>query len=230
MRNIFLLFIILSGTSNCFAQDTVEQKNRLTDSVIERFYALKSDPKIKQGPYKAFFRRKTLIASGNYNKNAKTGTWQFYDIRGQLVEKYNYDNKRFIYEAPLFATDDFSYFLDGAINKGDKLTRPIKPGGIYYGYIPYVNLFQLPFNMTGIDTYDFEAYIELLISPLGRLADYNVRVVSPNYEYDQSFNLDVNLFSEEDRTFQPATLNGKPELSRIIINCVVDPGGGLDFY
>jgi hypothetical protein len=230
VRNIFLLFIILSGITNCSAQDTVEQKNRLTDSVTERFYVLKSDPEIKQGSYKAFFRRKTLIASGSYIKNVKAGTWQFYDSGGKLVEKFNYNNKTFVYEAPLYATDDLSYLLDDTINKGDKLTGPIKPGGIYYGYIPYVNLFQLPFNMTGVDTYDFEAYIELLISPLGKLADYNVRVVSPNYEYDQSFDIDVNLFSEEDRTFQPATLNGKPVLSRIIINCLVTGNGRLEFY
>ncbi len=231
MKNIYsILLITFFCATNCFAQDTIERKNRLSDSVIERFYVLKSDPEVKQGPYNVFLNRKTLIATGRYNNNKKAGTWFFFDTRGKLVERYNYDKSKFFYEAPPYTSEDLSYLLDDSLKNGDKITMPVKIGGVYFGYIPYVNLFHLPFDAYDIDTYSFDAYVELLISPMGRLADYNVRVKSSYYEYDQTFNLDVHLFSEDDRIFVPATLNGVPVLSRILIKCVVTTSGGLDFY
>jgi hypothetical protein len=231
VKNIFFLIILSLSLGNCFGQDTVLRKNRLSDSVLERYYVLKSDPAIKQGPYKALFRRHTVVASGNYTKNLKTGTWQFFDSAGKLVEKYDYDKSAFTYEAPAYTGgDDITYAFDDTLKAGDKLSRPIKIGGIYYGYIPYVTMFQLPFNMFGVNPDDFEADVELLISPMGRLADYNVHVTSATYEYDHLFRMDVNLFSPEDRTFVPATFNGKPVLVRILIKCFVTSEGGLDFY
>jgi hypothetical protein len=75
--------------TNCFAQDIVARKNKLSDAVIERFYVLKSDLKTKHGPYKGYFRGKTVIAAGNYRNGEKTGIWSFCDARGKLVENYN---------------------------------------------------------------------------------------------------------------------------------------------
>jgi hypothetical protein len=230
VKNIPLLFIAALCASGCFAQDTVGRRNWLTDSVIEHYYVLKSNADVRQGPYKAFFRRKTLIAYGNYRNGVKKGLWQFFDMKGRMAERFNYDKNKFTYEAPLYVVDYLDYLFDDSTKIGDKLTRPLKIGGIYYGFLPYVSVFQMPFDTRDIDTFDFIAYIELLISPLGRLADYNVRVVSVAYKYDYTFNLDINLFDEADKTFRPATLNGRPVMSRIIIRCSVNPDGKLDFY
>ncbi|HEY5325624.1 MAG TPA: hypothetical protein VIJ27_01380 [Mucilaginibacter sp.] len=230
VKNIFLLFIVCFYISKCCAQDIVGQKNKLTNAVIERFYVLKMHPDIKQGPYKAYFRRKTLIASGNYNNGKKTGIWSFGDISGKLVENYNYNTNNYIFEGPLDTNTYLGFLFDTLFVKTDIVTRPLKIGGSYYGFIPYMNLFQLPFETFDVNTDYFLAYIELLISPMGRLANYNVRIIAPYYEYDHSFNLDINLLSEADRTFQPATLNGRPILSRIVIKCYVTSSGELDFY
>jgi hypothetical protein len=228
----YLLFLTIPFfyLTNCFAQDTIEKRNRLTDSVIERFYVLKSNPDVRQGPYKAFFKRRTLIAAGNYNNGQKTGIWYFYNQAGAMIEKYNYNTHTFLLEAPLDKNADLGFLFDESMKKTDTLTRPLKAGGSYYGFIPYLNIFQAPFNTMDINTNSFDAYVELLISPLGRLADYKVHLSSAFYDYDQTINLDVSLFSEADRTFLPATLNGKPILSRIIIRCFFDYSGGLDFY
>jgi hypothetical protein len=230
MKNILLLLIIPGCVSHCLAQDIVAKRNRLSDSVIEKFYVLKSDQNTKQGPYKAYFRRRTVIAAGNYTNDKKTGIWSFADVGGKLVENYNYGTNSYIFEAPLDTGTDLHFLFDTAFAKTDILTRPLKIGGSYYGFIPYLNIFRLPFETMDIETDYFNAIVELLISPMGRLADYSVRLVSPYYDYDHTFNLDVKLFSEEDRTFQPATLNGKPILCRIIIKCFVTGKGGLDFY
>ncbi|MDB5018434.1 MAG: hypothetical protein JWQ84_3266 [Mucilaginibacter sp.] len=230
MKTIFLFIISLFYIDSCFAQDTVEQKNRLSDSVIERFFVLKTDKKVKEGPYRALFKRKTIVATGYYRKNKKTGIWNFYKQDGSLVETYNYDTDEITFEAPVYTADDLNYHIDDTIKKADKVTRPLKIGGSYYGFIPYLNLFKLPFDTFGINTDSFNAYVELLISPLGRLADYKVHILSALYNYNYTFNLDVHLFDEADQKFVPATFNEKPVLSRIFIRCVVTDNGGLDFY
>jgi len=220
---IFYLF-------NCYGQDTIERKNRLSDSVIEKFHVIKTNPTIKQGAYRAIFRHKTVVALGNYKDNKRTGIWHFYNTMGQVVERYNYDSHLITFEARLKKSDDIGYFFDDSLKTTDTLTRPLKIGGCYFGFIPYLNQFQLPFSLYDANANYFDADVELLISPLGRLAEYKVHVISDFYHYDRHFTWDVSLFSEEDRTFIPATLNGKPILSRIIIQCVVTDSGGLDFY
>ncbi len=207
----------------------MEQKNRLSDHVIERYFVLKSDQKIKQGPYKAFLRRKTLIAMGNYKNDKRAGIWTFYESDGRLVERFNYNTNTLLNEAPLDTAGDIDYLFDAKIKEADKLTRPLKIGGTYYGFLPYVTLFKLPFSVMDVNTNSFNAYIELLISPGGRLAEYKVHISSALYEYKQTINMDVGLFSEDERQFIPATLNDEPILSRIIIKCYVAPFGDLDF-
>jgi len=230
VKKTLLLIIPLFYLNYCFAQDTVERKNRLSDSVIERFFVLKSDKKTKEGPYRALFQRRIVVAQGHYHKDKKSGVWNFYNQTGHLVETYDYGIQQFTYEAPVLVSDDFSYAIDDTIKKTDKVRRPLKIGGVYYGFIPYLTIFQTPFDTFEVNTDSFDAYVELLISPLGRLADYKVRLVSKEYQYDHIINLDVHLFNEEERTFVPANFNGKPVLSRILIKCWVTPNGGIDFY
>jgi len=227
-NNVFLLIAFLYSI-NCFAQETVEKRNRLSDSVIERFYVLRSDREMRNGPYKALFRRKTVIASGNYTNGKKTGIWNFYGTDGKLAQTFNYDSNSFSYVARLDTGSDLQFMFDEKLKKTDTVTRPLKIGEPYYGYIPYVTIFRLPFETFDVNTDLFDATVELLISPMGRLAEYKVHLVSPFYQYDHTINLDVNLFSDEDKTFVPATLNHKPILSRIIIKCSVT-NNGLDFY
>ena len=230
MKRLSLFIFCLLYLSNCLAQDTVERKNWLTDSVVERFYALKSNKEIKNGPYKALFQRKTPVATGYYSNNKKTGTWEFYKQDGTHVQSFNYDTNDLTFEAATDTDDDIHYLIDKKFGAGDRATRPIKIGGIYYGYIPYLTVFQLPFETVEVNTNSFRATVELLISPLGRLADYKIHIVSQLYEYDRTFNLDVNLLSEADRTFIPASYNNEYVLSRILIKCYVQRDGGLDFY
>jgi hypothetical protein len=222
--------IVFFSVTICFAQDTIEHKNRLTGSVIERYYVLKSNPQIKQGPYKAFFKRKVLIAAGNYKNDKKTGTWDFYATAGNLIQKFNYDSNSYLYEGPLPKKSDFAFLFDRQINKTDTVTRPIKIGGTYYGFIPYLNIFKLPFDTMDIDTDYLDAVVELLVSPGGRLADYKVHLTSDYYQYNQTFSLSLDLFNEADKVFIPAKLNGQPILARVLIKCSINRDDGLDFY
>ncbi|BAU55139.1 hypothetical protein [Mucilaginibacter gotjawali] len=231
MKICYLLFYSILFVTTCFAQDlpdTIERKNKLSDSLTEKFYVLKNNPEIRQGPYIALLDRKKPVARGNYKNGKKSGLWQFYDSEGRLNEKYNYDLQKLTYEAPLEA-GNFSFLFDDSLKVGDRLTRPLRIGGVYYGFIPYLSLFRVPFDPYDINMEAFEAYLELLISPMGRLAQYRVRIASALYQYDRIFTMDVKLFSDEDRGFIPATKNGENVMSRILIKCYVTPSGTLDF-
>ena len=170
------------------------------------------------------------MAAGNYTKGKRTGIWHFYDTNGRYVEKYSYDTHIFLFEGPLDRNSDLAFMFDQELTKGDTVTRPVKIGGIYFGFLPYVSIFHVPFDTMDVQTNSFDVSVELLISPLGRLAEYMVHLTSDYYKYRQMYYLDVNLFSEADKTFVPATLNGKPILSRVIIKGWVNGDGGLDFY
>jgi hypothetical protein len=231
LKKILLFIISFFCLINCFAQETIERKNRLNDNVIEKFDALKDNEEIRNGSYQALYKRKTPVAMGNYLKGKKIGLWRFYDPKGKLMQIYDYDKKLLKYEAPEYTnSSDFWYIVDKEVSDTDKITKPIKAGGRYYGYLPYLGLYKIPFNPYEYGTPGCVAVIELLISPLGRLADYKVRAACPVFDYDQTVNISVNLFKEEDKQFIPATYNGEPVLSRIIIKCRLTDSGGLDFY
>ena len=230
LKSVTFLFISLFYITVCFAQDTINKRKWLSNEVLERYKVVKGNEDVRVGPYRAYYKRRTPVAEGNYNKGRKTGLWNFYDDEGKLMQKYDFDKTEFIYEAPLDTDTDISFAFDSQIKVGDRLTRPIKIGGNYYGLIPYITAFRLPFETEGINVDYIDAVVELLISPGGRLADYKVHLISRVYNYKQTFNFGLDFFNEEDKQFSPATLNRIPILSRIFIHCSVNNDGSLDFY
>ena len=224
------LFIIIIGlfACNCHAQDTVKKKNRLTPSVVETFFALKSNKEIKQGLYQAVYRGKIPLASGRYANNKKVGMWHFYDLNGTLLENFDYDRNAMLYERPdnILSQAQIQYGFDAKINDSDKVTKPIKPGGRIFGYIPYMQVFKLSDDYIGTDTRLFTAIVELLVSPGGRLADFKVHIKSNDSERITSFS--PELLSDEDKIFVPATINGEPVMSRIFVKCRLTDTGELD--
>jgi hypothetical protein len=227
-KRIFSIVFLILCSVYCYAQGNIEKKNRLGDRITEKYYVLPSDQTTKDGQYQAFYRRKK-IADGNYTTGVKTGVWNFYNSKGVLLQTFNYDDNSLQFEARESANSNFHYFFDEDVKETDRLTKPIKIGGRFYGYLPYINVFKTPFDVFGQSEY-FIAAVELLISPMGRLADYKVHLIAPLLQYDQTFNLSLNFFSEEDKQFIPATLNHKRILSRIMIKCKVNDDGSLDFY
>ena len=208
----------------------IEKKNKLNDFVTEYYYVSKADPQTKNGSYQAFYKRKTLVAEGAYVNGKKTGTWNFYGTKGNLLQKYNFNKDSLEYEARERLPSDFHYLVDETITDSDRVTKPLKIGGRYFGFLPYLNVFKTPFYAYEANTQLYVALVELLISPMGRLAEYKVRLVAPGFDYDQTINLSLNFFKEEEKQFIPATINHKPVLSRIIIKCRITDDGGLDFY
>jgi hypothetical protein len=228
MLNRFLLFFTaIIITTNCFAQETVEKKTKLTDNVSLVYNVLASNQYTKQGLYQALFKKKTVVATGMFENDKKAGVWRFFDQKGQAMQIYDYTKKQLLFEAREDTSSSLRYFVDKQLDSTSKATKPVKIGGRYYGYLPYLNLFTIPKDLRDVNNEVFSAVVELLISPYGRLADYKVHLTAVNFE--RTINMNINLPNEEDMIFVPATLNGEPISSRVVIRCYVTNSGHLDF-
>lgn len=228
LKKTILLNIILLYICNCYAQDSVKKKNRLTASVVETFFVLKSDKQTKSGLYQAVYKHDIPLASGKYANNKRVGMWHFYDLNGTLVENFDYDRNAILYEKPdnILSEVQIQYSFDDSIANTDRVTKPIKPGGRYFGYIPYMKVFRLSDDFIDTDPRLFMAVLEILVSPGGRLADFKVHIKSSDFERITTFS--TELIDEDDKIFIPATLNDKPIMSRIFVKCRLTDDGQLD--
>ncbi|MBD1391477.1 toxin-antitoxin system YwqK family antitoxin [Mucilaginibacter glaciei] len=222
---LLLTAVLLSATA--VAQETIEVKNKLTNDVNEVFQVRADDHAIKRGLYQAFYKKKTIVATGIYESNRRVGIWKFYNQFGQSMQVYDFNKKQLLGEAAEDTTSSLHYYVDKELDSTTRATKPVKIGGRYYGYLPYLNLFTLPKDLREFDNNIFEGVVELLISPLGRLAEYKVHLTARNFE--RVIKMNVHLPDPDDTVFIPATLNGEPIASRVVIRCYVTPAGHLDF-
>lgn len=215
IAGIYCLLFTLSVS----AQETVEKTQKLIDGNKEVYYVLKANQQVKQGMYRVKHKTKVVV-SGMYNQNKKTGMWHYFDTKGNLLQNYNFDDRQLNYEAP-DNISNFRYVYDQQIKPTDRVTKPVRIGGRYYGYFPYLNIFK---SMEGsIDTRNLISVIfELLISPGGNLADYKIYL---NYPINQKIlSADITTLNPEDKQFIPATINYEPVSARIRITRRVTDG------
>lgn len=211
-------------------KETTKKKNWLTESVKEKFEVLKGDNKIKEGLYEAIYTtNNTVIARGHYENNKRIGTWHFWDIHGRLVEAFDFTNNALLAEEAIDNTSRqyIWYSFDQRLKDSDRITKPLRIGGRCYGYIPYLQLYRLPRSYNDVDERLLNATLELLISPGGRLADLKVHIIALDNSDDVT-TFSPDIFSEEDKEFIPATVNGKPVMSRIFVACRITYNGALD--
>ncbi len=232
VKNIILPTLLTFITGYCFAQQMVERKNKLTGSVTEQFQSvIETDKQVKQGMYHAFFVKKTVIASGAYKNDKRIGTWHFFDPTGKIMQNYEYDSNQILFESHEDEKTRFKYNIDYIINKDDVTTKPVRLGGRYFGYIPYLRLFKLPDDLVNINPEQCTVILELLISPMGRLADYTIRIKNSYTDEDiRVLNINTDLLPDEDKIFIPATLNKNPVSSQIKVACYMNRYGDIDIY
>jgi len=227
VKKLIFIFVTLVYANHCPAQEVVTRKNKLTDMVTEKYQTIISAGKqIKQGIYNSFYDRSTVIANGSYANDKKKGIWHFFNQNGKLIENYNYDTNSLLYEASEDSTSNIRYSIDNKITFTDVVTKPVRPGGRYYGYVPYLRAFKLPDDMFNIYREEYTVTLELLVSSMGRLADFKIHIRSLNFE--RVINIDTGSIDEQDRVFIPATVNNTPVLSNIFVECYITKLNGLD--
>lgn len=83
--------------SAAYAQETKEVTGQ-DNAFTEKYSVLKADKRTKQGPYRQYFRE-TLIEKGDYSQGNRIGVWEFYDMRGNLDQKFDYTAQQVQYSA-----------------------------------------------------------------------------------------------------------------------------------
>jgi len=217
----FLLLLFPLLCSYCFAQETVERDRKLSPQVTEKYNVLKSDYTVLQGQYSAYLKKK-LLAAGKYEKNKRTGVWTFFNKQGTPCQRFNYDSNSLVFESGPDSTIKILYMVDDSLKNNPRFTRPIRVGGLYYGFLPYANLVRLPKDYWELNNEMSSVTMEILVSPYGRLAEFKLRIRpynAPFSDNDAVFNFNINLLDADDKVFVPATLNKEPISVRMIIPC-----------
>ncbi|MFD2145989.1 hypothetical protein [Mucilaginibacter antarcticus] len=231
MKKLLLCTLIIFCLRDAMAQQIVERRNKIVGDVTERVQTIiEADKQVKDGSYRALYKRKVL-ASGKYVNDKKAGIWHYFDRDGILMQNYDYDKNELLFEAPEDAGSPFSYNVDDTIKATDKVTQPVKLGGRYFGYLPLLKLFVLPKELRQEPTVRYLVTFELLISPMGRLADIIIHVkYGTALREEMTYTIDPDLLKEHDRTFIPATFNAKPIASQIKLVCSADVYGLIDMF
>ena len=144
-KKILLLLFISILSVRCFSQDLIEKKEKLSDRMTAVYTVLKSDEQTKDWLYQEFYRRKHLIVSGVYKNGKKIGVWRYFNPNGVLMQTYNVEKDSIVYEAFERRPSAFNYLVDKELTDSDKTTKPLKIGGRYYGYLPYLDIYKTPF-------------------------------------------------------------------------------------
>ncbi|RYY35125.1 MAG: hypothetical protein EOP46_11125 [Sphingobacteriaceae bacterium] len=229
MKKTFAICLLVLFYADAFAQQTSIVKERIYNNYNAKYNVLTDSPNVKHGLYQAFFGKKIPVASGQYKRGKKIGIWHFYNREGVLVQHYDYNNNTVQYAGPADTIRGIRYVVDGEIDSTHTSTRAIKPGGVYFGYLPYISQFVMPPDLSAYDPTYFSAIVELLVSPGGRLADYKIRVVSPDWEYNKVAQMDMKFLTDEDKIFAPATINKQPVAVTIYIPCRIERNGKLEY-
>ncbi|WP_353139625.1 energy transducer TonB [Pseudopedobacter sp.] len=114
----FLLVFICGWVTLFTLAFSQETKLRYDSEQGEKYYVLKSNKKIKHGPYEKTGIKK-LYVKGTYTNGERSGIWEFHNIDGKLLSKYDFDNKTLL----LFNTKNETKPTK-KINTVDTLTRP----------------------------------------------------------------------------------------------------------
>ncbi|MEO8885878.1 MAG: hypothetical protein ABI367_07420 [Mucilaginibacter sp.] len=222
MKNIIIIALVFA-TNIGFSQVLYKRTRKISPYVTEKYiYSIGTDREIKQGLYQALYKKKFALASGKYQNDKRAGLWHFFNRNGELIENFNYDTNTLQYEATEDSTSNFQYLFDYEPKNTDILTKPIKIGGRYFGYIPFLNCFKLPPEL-----FEENIELELLISPGGKLAYFKIHLISLSAG-EQVINVNIKPLPEEDKTFIPATLNKNPISSRIMVSCRINDDGHID--
>ncbi|RKR83647.1 hypothetical protein BDD43_3859 [Mucilaginibacter gracilis] len=237
MLRSVLLFCLLSTTLSVYAQETIELSNNYSPDIIQKYHAFKDNRDIKHGAYQAFYKKKTVVASGLYTQGKRTGVWHFYDIKGNITQHYNYDKNQLLYVTDEDPTGNFTkYEFIPKPAATDSVTFPIKIGGLLYGYQPYLKMFRVD-EVNLYNPASVYAVLEILVTPFGQLAECKLMVktkVMVNFQIQETnvatYLLNNDLLSPEDKQFLPASVNRQPVSSTIYIYCNVQSNGRISIF
>jgi hypothetical protein len=194
-RIITITFLLLTVT--CFSQKLKKKKeNKGSGKAI--YYVLKSDQSVKHGEYKIkaysgsaillsgtysygektgkwterYYRKgRELKSIGEYKNNLKVGIWSFYNPKGKLVQRYNYDTKELIKSTECVENKDYEVYINEKIVKSILDCPPSYIGGkealTYELYKKISRSFDFETNSVGRTKIDIDNSVSFFIDEKG---------------------------------------------------------------
>jgi antitoxin component YwqK of YwqJK toxin-antitoxin module len=218
MKRILLSAIALLMCTITYAQETVKRSNDITEQLTEKFSVLKSDKKIRQGEYTATYKG-VEVAKGAYQNNKRTGTWNFFNATGKLIQVFNYDeNKLILVDKP---DTSLKYHYADNVTKADTVSPPVKIGGFYYSLMPMLFHFELGRiihnNNPGISKATCTHIIT--INTKGDVIKHQVMVTVNGA--NQLYVVDDSKFDADMLKFTPAMVNHQPIEAKLTTTTVM---------
>lgn len=231
MKKIISIYIFLfTGFTVTHAQSTSWNKTRIAPTLLENFQFISKNKNIKNGEAFILDINNKELGRGNYKENKKDSIWNYFSQSGELIQVYDYTNKKIIYNFPDESTIVKSrYELDtiGLINA--KITKPLKIGGLYYGFNLLYNQRNLPKEVKDQKESVLMEYV-FSISETGKMETFSINYSSTFYNavYPQS----IKGLYQDAYEFMPATINGNPVKSKLVyqIMLYINPGRDLRTY
>ncbi len=228
MKNkILLLIVLLIGATSLNAQTTKWIKNRVSVNLVENAEHTKvGGKKVKNGECFVIDLNNAELARGNYKNGKKDSIWNYYGKTGDLIQVYDYTNKKLMYNVvdrnTIVAE---AYVIDTTNYHNAKLTMPVKLGGVNYGFNLLYNERNLP---TAVKQQTDKVLMEYVfsVSETGKVESVSLNYASTFYNSENPQSIDSDIPDAYD--FLPATINGKPVKSKFVYQIIMEVSQARD--
>jgi protein TonB len=167
-----ILFLWLALPILTFGQKTKTVTKKYENPNYKEVYrVLKSDKSIKHGKYQKFWGKNSLDINGfyknglkdsiwteyysypksskivgNYLLDQKVGVWEFYNRKGEVIQKYNYSTKELVYYEPSekLSKQEYTVFNDNDTIKTELERIPLYIGGNIFMFENIVQRVNFP--------------------------------------------------------------------------------------
>jgi len=233
-RNLPFLLLILAATT-AWSQERKKLTNESGDKysrTVETWYVLKTDPEVKDGPYKKAYNgkviltgfythgqkdsvwedyasnmfKRTLVTRKKYTQGKMTGKWEIFNWKGEPEYTYDFNNGVLTYpENHKADTTTFFYMTatgDWVRTSLDKNPIPLYGSGEWLSYLN--RSFRYPDDAVNNEIQG-TVIISMIVDEKGNASDYAVfKSVAPSLDQEA-----LRVVSSFEHRFVPAEKDGK---------------------
>jgi hypothetical protein len=224
----YLLFIGLIITSvSVKAQAPKWVKDRVSANLVQNAEHVKlNGKKVKNGECFVIDMNNAELARGVYKNGQKDSVWNYFSKAGDLIQVYDYTNKKLIYNAidrKTIVTE--GYIIDTSKYSNAKVVNPVKLGGVNYGFNLLYNERNLP---TAVKQQTSKVLMEYVfsLSETGKVESLSLNYASTFYNTENPQSIDQDKADAYD--FLPATINGVPVKSKFVYQIIMEVSQARD--
>ena len=169
MKNITLILLMIVPIL-LFGQETKKNTDRERNEI---YFVLKSDKATMHGEYKKLAYNNSVLVRGHYKRGIKDSIWEFYNFKGEIIQKYDYTKNELIFLSA--DVRENKYKVVGLDSLDVKLSRaPIFLGGSSYIASELVKTMRYPAdamenNISG------RVLVSFIIDKNGKSSNYQVK-------------------------------------------------------